>query len=459
MASPNLSHPCVLIAACSSPAYADVTKAGSGTDLADGASWVGSIAPGSADAAIWTGSSLGAGLTLGAPGTTWASIAVLGALTDINISGAGTLTNGNITLAGVNMTMNMTNWIGGVSGVTNTTWTVPSGKTLWVNQRVRGTNTLTFAGGGTVVITNSGSGGWTGGTIVSNNTTAIFFNTFPGGTSFSLTNSTLVFSNTINLGLTGGLITGSGTILKTGPAGTAPGDSIFRIDNSAMIVALNPGSLIDVEVGCIRCDDSNSRWITNYASAYVAAGAMLDAWDGYMQVDALNGYGTIGKGWSSTGNFYMGAANGSGSFYGILSNNFSGGNYGGAAGGTLNVGKIGTGTQSLYGTNTYIGSTVISNGTLVIAGAGALNGTANLSSITIPATGGTYNGNITLSNSAATFNYASSQYQTLGGLIAGPGNFTVSGTGSVTNTSSINIAGNATISGCRFACSERHGGK
>ena len=43
---------------------ATVTKAATGTDLTDGASWAGT-APGSGDIATWASTSLGAGLTLG----------------------------------------------------------------------------------------------------------------------------------------------------------------------------------------------------------------------------------------------------------------------------------------------------------------------------------------------------------------------------------------------------------
>ena len=440
-----------LIAACCSSAYAaDITKAGSGTDLTAGASWGGSTAPGAADNARWSGSSLGPGLTLGSSlGIQWSNIVVTGASGDIDIEGPGTLTNNNITISGKNMTLGVTNWIGGIPGVTNTIWLIAPGKTLVGGNRIRGTNTLSLAGGGTFVYAQANAGGWTGGTIVSNGTTAIFSNTVPGAGSFSLdTGTTLVFSNSANNVLGGGVIYAAPgtTLLITGPAPTQPG-YIFRMSSGSQYVSMSAGSLIDVEVGALRNDNGNTSWKSNSASATVAAGAVLDAWDGYMQVDALNGYGTVSRGWSSSATFFMGAANGSGNFFGIISNNYSGGNYGGAAGGTLNVGKIGTGTQYLWGTNTYIGYTAVSNGTLVIAGAGVLNGTTNLSGILIPATGGAYNGNILVSNSAAAFVYNSSQYQTLGGSIAGLGSFTVSGSGSVTNTGSINIAGNTTISG------------
>ena len=78
-------------------------------ELTVGANWTGFTAPGPTDTATWSGSSRGAGLTLSSflnPGTTWSAINVLGAASDIDISGgygnAVTLTNGNITSDGVN---------------------------------------------------------------------------------------------------------------------------------------------------------------------------------------------------------------------------------------------------------------------------------------------------------------------------------------------------------------------
>ena len=104
-----------------------------------------------------------------------------------------------------------------------------------------------------------------------------------------------------------------------------------------------------------------------------------------MQVDALNGYGVVSKGWSTTATFAMGAANGSGIFYGAISNNLPAQTaYGGAAGGIHHVWKLGAGTQTLMGTNNYYGNTIISNGTFVIGGAGVLgNGTNYIGAINV----------------------------------------------------------------------------
>jgi len=83
----------VLLAAASASSLqaAAITKSGTGTDLTAGASWTGSAAPGSADVATWTSTSLGAGLTL-ATAKTWQGVDIQGALTDIQVTGVGLLT-------------------------------------------------------------------------------------------------------------------------------------------------------------------------------------------------------------------------------------------------------------------------------------------------------------------------------------------------------------------------------
>ena len=407
-----------LIAACATSAFAaSITKDPAGTDLTLGASWTGGTAPGASDAALWAGSSLGAGLTLGSA-QAWGSIDVTGAASDISITGVGVLTVGNITLAGNNMTLDNPVALSG-----NSTWQV-TGETLTANGRVSGTGALTLAGTGTVLFTNAA---YTGGTTVSNTATAIFYDTVPGS-SFALTNlATLVFTNDIlatNVAISGGILIGSGTVIKQGP----PNQTLTYLRINGTAVAMVPGSLIDVENGAIRNDNGNQSWRTNYASALVSANGMLDAWDGYMQVDALTGYGTISKGWSQGATFAMGAANGSGTFFGVISNNFNSTPYGGAAGGTFNIWKLGTGTQTLMGTNTYVGSTTISNGMLTIGGAGMLRSASSAAAVVT-----NYLGAINVVATTSIFNYASSQPLTLsGGGASGAGLLMLSGAGTLT---------------------------
>jgi len=88
---------------------------------------------------------------------------------------------------------------------------------------------------------------------------------------------------------------------------------------------------------------------------------------------------------------------------------FSGTLQDGAGGSPLGIAKVGTGTQTLSGINTYTGGTSIEAGTLTIGGAGQLGS-------------GSYTGAI---RNAASLSFESSANQTLSGVISGAGNLTL----------------------------------
>ncbi len=148
---------------------ATATKAATGTDLtgATAGVWSGGSgangSPASADVATWTSSSLGAGLTL-ATSNSWGGISVAGALTDISITGAGTLTNGSggIALTNNNMTLGM----GAVALGASQTWSVNSGETLTVANAISGGYSLTKTGSGSLTLSGH-TGTFTGGTAIS----------------------------------------------------------------------------------------------------------------------------------------------------------------------------------------------------------------------------------------------------------------------------------------------------
>ena len=132
---------------------ANLTKATTGTDLTAGASWVGSVAPGSNDVAIWSGSSLGAGLTLGSS-LSWQGINVAAAASNIGVTGAGVLTLGN---SGIDLSAaanNLTLSSGLTLGAGHERWLVTSaGRTLTVN------GAFTRTTGSTLGISTNASGG------------------------------------------------------------------------------------------------------------------------------------------------------------------------------------------------------------------------------------------------------------------------------------------------------------
>ena len=422
---------------------AAVTKQASGTDLTGVASpfaWSGGAgangAPTASDVATWSSASLGSGLTLGTS-KSWGSISVSGAAGDIGITGLGTLTVGAIGLTNVNMSIGNPIALSG-----SPTWSIgTSGKTLTVSGVISGSGqALTLDGTGTVLL--SGANTYNQGTTINGGIVA-FRNNTSGGPNFAITNgATLEFTNTSSQQIQGGTISGNGTLLKQSPSGTLTTATVLMLGGNGKPenIALTNG-LIDVEGGTLRNEYANKSWTNNLAPMTVAAGAMFDVWDGYAQVDALNGYGTVNKGWSVNCSFVMGVNNGSGTFNGNILNNYTYSGYG-ASGGSLSIIKAGTGTQTLTGTNTWTGSTTISNGTLVIGGAGLLGG-------------GAYAGAIT---NYGIFNYGSSANQTLSGVISGTGSLVVSGSGTLmldgantcTGATTINagtLGGNGIING------------
>ena len=97
----------------------------------------------------------------------------------------------------------------------------------------------------------------------------------------------------------------------------------------------------------------------------VTLNGRMDLWNHNATIGALNGSGMV---FANNGlrTLTLGANNHSGSFSGLIQNSSW------ASGVKLALVKTGTGTQSLWGTNTFTGGTTVSNGTLVIPGGGTI---------------------------------------------------------------------------------------
>ncbi len=150
------------------------------------------------------------------------------------------------------------------------------------------------------------------------------------------------------------VFSGSGTLRKTG-AGKA------TWEQSKATFALGSGSLIDVQGGTLVGGSyANEDWTANKSRLNVAAGAVFDSDEANVRVDALTGAGIIKSGYNGSGYvaFTMGVGNGSGEFSGVLANSEFTGNFV----------KVGTGTQTLSGINTYTGTTSVQAGELRLNG-------------------------------------------------------------------------------------------
>ncbi|MBP7950745.1 MAG: autotransporter-associated beta strand repeat-containing protein, partial [Verrucomicrobiales bacterium] len=123
-------------------------------------------------------------------------------------------------------------------------------------------------------------------------------------------------------------------------------------------------------------------------------------------------------------------------------------NYGGAIGGGLGLTKIGTGAQTLSGTNTYTGATTINGGTLVINGSTAAGGVVDVNAATLSGMGSV--GTVNMNNAATSIRPgADAGDMTIGTLTAANINVVTGGDYRATVNGSVsdllNITGNIAL--------------
>ncbi len=170
--------------------------------------------------------------------------------------------------------------------------------------------------------------------------------------------------------IAGGTIAGtSATVVKTGDGEMQWGAGY----PTRQTISLDADSLIDVQAGKLRNEwgtGDSGEYDNNYATLNIADGAMFDVWDtSTTKMGALTGNGMLTKtfGWG-TSTFIVGQGDGSGTFAGTITNTAA----------TLALTKIGNGTQTLTGINSYNGATTINGGTLEVAGSGSISTTPRI---------------------------------------------------------------------------------
>ena len=385
---------------------ATVTKAGTGTDLADGASWGGS-APSGSDIAAWSGSSLGAGLTLGT-GASWQGINVTGATSDISVSGAGTITLG---AGGIDLSNSTVNTTIGNNVALNAAqaWRSAPGKSLTVSGVVSGTSGLTIGA----------------------NATTVTSSTFLTGTAQALFTNTTLSSVTATSGQMGGGYVNSGVPV----AGTG-----YLLSNNGSTATywleiLDGGYTKGVKVELAQ---SGANVTARALSAKYLSGSSL-------------GY-----------NFDAGGA------VGTLATTQGSGGYGGYST-TLTLGYDSTGTVLLSGINTYTGPTAVARGTLKagvasvsgVGGAFGLNSAVTLANATNTGLdlngynttigslsgGGAVGGNVALGSGTLTVGTDNTSPSAFGGVISGTGGLVKTGTGTLALTGNNTYSGNTTVNG------------
>ena len=280
------------------------------------------------------------------------------------LAGGGSLTFGGGTLQF--SASNTTDYATRISNSTSGAIAIDTnGQGVTFSGALQASNTggLTKLGAGTLTL--SGSNGFSGVTTIAAGTLSLgSANALAGGGSVTFGGGTLQFGTS---GVTyTNAITGSGSSVvlldSAANSGTLSGD----------IYASNTGGLTKVGVGVVTLSGSNGfTGVTTISAGTLSLGS----------ANALAGGGSVTFGggtlqFGTSGVTYTNAITGSGSSVILLDSNTNGGTLSGNiyANNTGGLTKLGVGTVTLSGSNSYTGVTTISAGTLSLGSANALAG-------------------------------------------------------------------------------------
>jgi filamentous hemagglutinin family protein len=298
---------------------------------------------------------------------------------------------------------------GSVSGSGN----LSASDTILINSATNGTLTGNISGSGSVVktgagtVTFSGKKNYSGGTNV--NAGRLVGIDGGGGNTYNFES---FGSGEIN-------IQSGATAFVNNRSGTSHNYFINKISGEGTLEISGPNPLGNARTmvtgdfsnmsGTIALLHNNTQLIgvNTTAAVRVDTGASLNVWNTHALpvIGALNGSGRVIAVVNGTGTLTVGNGGGSGTFNGQITSN-----------GTINITKIGSGTQTLTGNNTYTGETKVDGGTLAVQNIGSFR-----SSLIAIASGATFEANV-------------SNNTTYGGVtrVSGEGNFRKTGAGNLT---------------------------
>ena len=238
---------------------------------------------------------------------------------------------------------------------------------------ISGTAGLTKQGSGTVTfnVANTYNGGTTlsNGTIVLGNGTALGSGTvtlaggtFRNGATLTMNNTVSVVTNTSTIwDVQGGNFTFNGNLTGGGTITRGIGALLSLYlggDNSGFTGTYqdqNNGNAV-TRITSASAGSASARWIWNQGTSTRMS---LNFGDGTINWGSMTGSGYVQQGTAGTTIIQAGALGLNDTFSGVMQEF--------AAGDVLAFTKVGTGTMTLSGANTYTGPTIVSNGTLNVS--------------------------------------------------------------------------------------------
>src|ERR1039458_4414464 len=196
------------------------------------------------------------------------------------------------------------------------------------------------------------------------------------GNNLSVSSSTtIIVDNSGNNGTLGGNVTGSGTITIQNSSGTSLSD-ILTGDWSGFTGTLNYNASVGIRTINLFAQAASGTFVATNSIWNITSpsntGSRLSAGNAgttNILLGALSGpSGYLDDNNFGAGNlltFYIGYLNTNTTFGGIIENQYAG---------TTALTKVGTGTLTLTGVNTYTGNTTVSNGMLLVTTVSAAKG-------------------------------------------------------------------------------------